>query len=285
MAPPLYFLPKLTLGQLVQADRFCRAIVDSRGLGPAVSDVRSVDRDTSCFELTAAGPGGSSGVLLCVLPVNQETPKRLQYAPQFQTWHQAGEGLWIGVDNEHPPAPEDLARREQFNGYRLELHGATWQVPIVRDYRGHTQLPRDWIAEADGSIGVEISDAYRKLWEGFASVVDVYFDPDRRLAGAIVIDPAEGMRRCIEVLGLNYRFGSAEQNHLRFAGRRLIGSDTWSNILAAAIDLHTYWDVFDEINSQKKTEVTADPAGPPGSPPTSPGSTATDPATDPAAPS
>jgi hypothetical protein len=181
---------------------------------------------------------------------------RLGYYPEFQEWTEfsgTGGPVWVGLDREHPVTAADLARCKQFNGHAIELAGQQWTVPILRDPLGGTALPRDWMVGEDGQVSEKIKASYVELWDGFASVVDLFYSPDDPSpAGAFRLDRSEAMRRCLQVLGLNYRVGRFEQNLLN-----IIDADNWSSVLAAAVDLWTFWEVYRQSQEKKSARDAA----------------------------
>jgi len=248
MAPPIYFFPKTTLGQIAPEGRILRSALRERGLERSLADVEEIQRDASCFGLTGAGPGGFSGVLLSAIPPGVDPP-RIHFKPEFQEWAEViPEKLWIGTDTEHPIEPADLARKRQHAGYQIELAGQTWTVPVIRNPEGGTGLPQDWNAGGNGDVTETIQAQYQRAWDEFASVVDVFFsEDDSAPAGVFQMDRGEAMNRCLDVLLINYRFDRREQNLLH-----LIGSETWQTILSAAVDLFTFWDMFQATQASKK---------------------------------
>ena len=95
-------------------------MLESRGLAAIFGDVLDVERELSVSEITTAGPGVQSGTMLVPLATGQTPPVRLGYKPDFQTWHDEGE-YWLGLDNESPPTPAELARPKQIGGYKMTL--------------------------------------------------------------------------------------------------------------------------------------------------------------------
>lgn len=284
MAAFLYFFEKVNRAQLAPAGELSRSLLAARGLDDVLADVHKVPADAALIELSGAGPGGAGGVILVPHPVGGQESARVGYFPKFQAWEQAAEGLWIGRDREHPPMPEDLARRRQLPGYRVELAGGRWQIPVIRNHAGGTQLGQEWICTPGGGVETRIKAEYRKLWDDFAAVVDLFFDPeDPSPAGVFRMDVPEAMGHCLAALGLNYRLGRYEQNVLH-----LVDDETWSQILAAAVDIHTFWDVFADVQQSKKKRDAAAversrPDDTPGSGPTGPGEAESCPATVPVA--
>jgi hypothetical protein len=281
MAPPLYFFAKTQAARLAPAGKLARSLLASRGLDQVLADVEGPEH---CVvdEIMGAGPGGQSGTILSAMPVAGPVPVRIGYYPEFQTWQEVGENLWMGLDKEYPPTPEDLARRAQFDGYRIN----GWLVPVLRDPKGGTHLPSRWRYQGD-EVVEEVRLEYLGLWQRWAEVAGLFFDADAPEAETMPLTRRVDL--CLEVLGLNYRVGRFEQNLLD-----VVEPDNWISILMASVDLPGFRDVFEQV-TKKKTSLSgpaigsevsppsspAEPA-PPASPATSPGSEASCPATVPA---
>lgn len=280
MAGFCYFFERCTRAQIAPDGRLSRSLLASRGLDQVLADVVRVPADAAVIELSGSGPSGGSGAIVAPHPIGGEPGIRVGYFPQFQAWEEVADWLWLGHDREHPPTPEDLRRRKQFAGHPVTLAGAEWLVPIVRDQLGGTRLGRDWHCAADGQVEERIKAEHQALWDEFAAVVDLFFDPaDPSPAGVFRMDASGAMRHSLAALGLNYRFGPHEQNALH-----LVDAESWMQILAAAVDVHTFWDVFTAVQQSKKKRDTAPcPERACGSDGTAPGGPAPCPATAPAA--
>lgn len=279
MAPPIYFFEKATRAQLAPGNRLSAELLARHGLAATLADVADVRRECWLYEHTLAGPGGTSGAMLCALPVDQPPPVRLRYAPEFQEWTHAQDGLWIAVDREHPPTPADLRRnRRLIPGYQVALgDGQPWVVPIIRNPDGGTSLPTAWRYDAAGQIQEEVTPAYRALWETGTEILALYASDQP----ASDVDRTWAVDRCLTALGLNYRLGRHEQNLLG-----LVDSDTWLPILGATIDYLTFREVIEAAAAAKKNGRPApSPAPPPAetSTSTSPGPEAETPTTAPPA--
>lgn len=234
MAAPLYFFPGLRPQELRSGNRPCLTPFDSRGLAGIFRDVSDFQRQATLWEIAGAGPGGSSGTMFTTL-VPGQSPPRLVYAPEFQVWTQAwlDPPLWIGVDREHPPTPEDLARPEQLSGYMLTLaDGHRYVIPTIRRPDGADTLPHDFYRDASGTFQSQIKPAWREAWDRTGPLADLVFAGDGVGAGLAGMSEAEGLEHALYFLGLNYRYGDREQMALR-----LIDSDNWASVIGWACGL------------------------------------------------
>jgi hypothetical protein len=119
MAAPFYFLPRLSIGDVVEGNLLRREPLAAAGLDDVLADVRTKDQ-AIVMDFAKNGPAGS-GALLYAIPNHQRLPGQLGYYPDAQAWHKLSDRLWIGFDNEHPPLPEDLERRKVLRGYIFPL--------------------------------------------------------------------------------------------------------------------------------------------------------------------
>lgn len=271
MAGFAYFLPGLTQGVLVGPDRrLSRALLKARGLDETLADVESLDQ--CCVnDLHGLGPGDLSGILLYPLPPDGKLPARMTgYYPAQQIWGAAfdePDGFWVGFDPAESPCPSDLARRgEQFAGYDLELTpGQRWTIPVVRRPNGVSRLPCDITFDRSGGVKTAISERFRPIWTDMEPYIDsIFFGAEK----GYEVGRAIGM--ACRLLGINYRFGLAEQNAIR-----TLTTTNWGTVLQAAMDLPFYQELVD---AQKKTESPAAETST-----TATGSPADCPTTDPAA--
>jgi len=254
MAPPLYFLPGVRLEEFVQDGRPAAALLKRYGLDGVLADIELTSA-LSMQDTTGAGPSGSSGVLFCTNTAGQP-PHRFGYLPEFQRWQKVCNQpeLWIGVDKEHPAGPNDLRRVRLLDGHPVTLaDGNEYLVPYVRSLEGRTALPRDMYHDADGKFVQEIQPAYQGIWEVTARLWDMVYGQDE---AARLMDYEEALGYCLDVLGLNYRYGKHEQAVLRLVDTT---SDTWERIFEAVVDVPFTQQVLAE---QKKTEPPAAPATP-----------------------
>lgn len=233
MSQPIYFLPGVATAQLVDNGQFNRRVLAANGLAEIFVDVKA--EDASYQELS--GPGGKSGMFLCYqtpqeratvgIPLGAKLPRITGYAPEEQDWEQLSERLWIGVDKNERPCGNDLKRKRQYAGYDIELaDGCTWTVPVIRRQDGSTELPVDMSFGSDGRLAEVIKDAYRQIWNDTESIAECYFSGN--FTG---VDKSKAFDIAIRALGLNYRFGHAEQRITK-----AVDSTNYFDILSLVVD-------------------------------------------------
>lgn len=298
MAAPLYFFAKKQRADVIdeKSDRFRPDLLRACGLLETFGEDGADDaRPSRAFvnELTKAGPGGSSGMIVTLLPGSGKDILRGGYYPDFQQWQLAQRGpdaeLWIGLDREHPPQPEDLLRsnaeleggepRGLHRGHRLPLaDGRLWDVPVIRrppaiaalsPGASLTRLPMDIGWDADGRFCETIKPAYRALWEDTGALADIIFEADGRIRSKLEITVEKGLNWALRILGLNYRYGRHEQNLLRAVDK----VNVWQ-VLGAAVDAPLVYELTAKKNDGDQAP---DPVNTP------PGETGGCPSTDPAA--
>lgn len=229
MAQPLYFLPGLSRSQLLPGGKLSRALLRERGLSEVFEDVGIGREDFGSCELAGRGPGGKSGIILFYQRPDGSIPRRIDYRPAEQSWTAVDpDGLWIGLDTDDPPTPEDLARHKQHLGYTIELaDGHTWRIPVIRRPDGSTELPTELFWDAAGKITEPLKERYRAYWDETAEVAGWFFE-----GKSADFDKGKALGLAVRALSLNYRFGRAEQNVFKVA-------DTlnYLTILAATVDM------------------------------------------------
>jgi len=290
MSAPIYFFAHKSRGDVVRDDRLLPSLLAETGLDTVLDGVRSVERECFCQDLSTKGPGGQSGVLLCVFPPDGAAPKRLGFYPDFQEWLPAIAGkLWIGLDREEPPRPRDLVRTgggRDVDGVPKPPHpgrplamgpqGEQWTVPVIRRPAiverygvATTKLPRDLGWDLEGKFVETVQEQYREIWEDTAVIADMFFDDAGALReGEFEMSVELGLKTALRALALNYRVGRHEQNRLKLVNDRNIYV-----LLGLTVDFLL---VKELIGQREKKSLPAPPsastpAGPPaGSPTTNP---------------
>lgn len=195
------------------------------------------------------GPDGGRGKVFC-LPGAGQTGPDLQQAAKASWAKIPGATAWVGFDPSAPPGPDELARDRVFEGYWVDLaDGRRWLVPVVRELRGSTVLPRgrrwDGSAWSDGEVLPryrEIFAAACKAWETMLAAAD------GGGAGEISVDTD----LAAQALALNYRVGPAEISHLG-----LFDTRSEVEVVRALLDLPV-------LEALKKKEASDTGGGPPG---------------------
>jgi hypothetical protein len=265
MANPLYFFSTVTLDTLLPRGELNRGLLSRYDLDAVLGDVPAGQFSRTDF--VKAIIEGTSGAMLCVNTAGQPPP-RFGYFPDFQTWALVRNDppLWIGVDREHPPTPEDLARPVRVSGHDVRLaDGHTYHVPVIRSPARNTLLPQDMYRGPDGQFQTGIRPDYLPLWERSARVWDMIYgeeDETREMRYVEILD------HCLAILGVNYRVGHAEQAALRLVSTQ---NDVWEALFAAAVDVPLIEEV---LRAEKKTPGPSAPGpvsstpGPPAAGPT-----------------
>lgn len=255
MSAPMYFLPGLQRQQLCPGGKLVQSFVRDRGLAEVFRDVTTEDQ--VALSNLSAGPGGKPGCLVVVLPTDASRRFCCAYAEADQRWHQANDGLWVGIEKKEPPQPEDLQRPKLHAGYEIDLaDGGSWLVPVIRRPQGvceragirATELPRNLRWDAEGVLQETLKPSYRLYWDAAGEVADHFFDGDGINPNPIDMTEDWAMRQALLFLSLNYRVWMAEQNMLGF-----LDSENFATVLGIAIDMPQALMLVREWNAEKKT--------------------------------
>ena len=238
MAGFIYFFPKRSLSDLFAGDRFAPAMLQQYGLADVLGDIEHVSAHGKT-DMTGRGPGDYSGAMFWA-NTRGKVPTRAGYYPDFQRWTDVGTEaapLWIGVDTEYPPTPEDLQRAAVTPGYKVTLADENeWEVPVIRRVEGGTNLPQDMYFDSAGQFQLETKAAYLEMWDSTAAVWNHVYGV--QLDGSELEDPvellfSEALVLCTRYLGINYRFGAKEQRVLRLIDTT---ASTYRGVLHAVVD-------------------------------------------------
>jgi len=196
MAAPLYYTP----GRSTMTPAVAREI----GLGYAV------EAGTPCAAMQP-GPDGGRGVVFGTSP-----DARIQTAETLE-WEQIpGAEVWLGIDPEDPPGPEDLARAQQLEvGYWITLgDGNRWFVPTARSIDGSTPLPRAvaWNGPEEGWALGDVVGPHRILHEAACRAWDSLKGVAEEGGGVVTL--ADELEIAAPALAANYRVGPAEISRL-----------------------------------------------------------------------
>lgn len=167
---------------------------------------------------------GPPGLVVCHAGGSGLPPR---YKPELQTWRRlpGDKGAWVGIYNDEPPTPRELARDNQLNGYLVTLaDGGTWHVPCARRWFEPEDgepfvgcvLPQllDFDADAGGWGGGGVKPRYRRLWqlveaytEAVGEALDAHGD-DPRTEVRFAFDQLDEL--AVGALRVNYRVGPVE---------------------------------------------------------------------------
>lgn len=218
----------------------------------------------------AHGPDGTGGAIAGDSRGREDPGLPVGFYPARQTWKQIAPpplpgspapplAYWIGWENQAPPRPEDLARREQLPGHWVRLgDGEEWLIPVAigmgvdgDELVPYRRLPSYLELGPQGKWEHgAIVEQYTPLWDLAAG----YFDSIRGLKAEgtrINFDFEGAAEAAIRVLGFQYHVGAAEVSLLR-----LLRSDRGVHeILRAVID----WPLVEEHYRKKKAQPTESP--------------------------
>jgi hypothetical protein len=277
VSTPVYFLAGVSVAQLFPADVLDRSVLAGHGLAETWRDVdprRGVDWYHG--ELSrATGPGKQPGVLISALPVeSREIPRSLEYQPDDTTWQwteiEPGK-TWIGIDRTQPVRPDDVARRQQQQGYFIKLDdGQRWLLPVIRRPEwtdtnvagldgSPDQVRREFgpgVPQLDQAITVDwrerivrksVRPCDQRIWDWSEKFYRMLYR-DTELDAADVPDEFEQCAFCAELLGMNYRLGGEELNRLG-----LLGELSRNLIIGCALAFPWYTENRAVYQSQKKS--------------------------------
>ena len=211
-----YFLPRAHPEAVIDQSRFRGDYLAEVGLEHVLAETREGDWSVQPL---AAGPGEAPGLL-----VQHLASQPLGYHAARQRWRKEGR-FWIGACG--AIRPEHLARPRQAGGYAIELNGETWQVPILRRPDGSSELPQA-VGWEEGTYVERVADRYRQLWDDSAEICDWFATG---FAGVGRGEHPRILDFAVRCLGVNYRYGRAEQNLIG-----AIDSSNWASVLMAAVD-------------------------------------------------
>jgi hypothetical protein len=189
-----------------------------------------------------AGPSGGPGA------VGTVENGDLQAADRHQWLQFPNSTLWVGVNPEDPPDPEELARAHQMSGHLVELaDGQEWLVPVARMLDGATPLPRRLACENGKWIGRAVLPKYADLFSAACRFWDALIAAD----GSLYTYDDE-VNLAAQALAINYRLSPIEISLLG-----LFSTASEAEVCKAVID----WPAFEAI---KKKLAPAEASLPPG---------------------
>lgn len=247
MAQPLYFLPHLHPDQVNNVGTR-KAMLRERGLLDVFADVPM--ELMPCVGVPGRGPNNLSGSILYYQSPKTDIPRRTYFKDAEQQWTPVGTGehVWIGIDTDDPPTPDDMVRRTVYEGYGIDLaDGKRWQIPVIRRcHDASTALPTDMVWDSTGKLIEPIKPAYEALWRD-TETVSRWFVEDQQAPRS------DALRHAVKALSINYRFGVNEQNLLR-----VIDATNFMAVLMAMVDYPTYQAI--EESQKKMLDATSTPS-------------------------
>lgn len=204
------------------------------------------------------GPTGTSGSVVCAMPVSGENVERIGYYPDHQTWRSCDDGaFWLGYEPDNRPTPETLRRVIIVDGYEIQLGDEqVWMCPTIREMHGDPRVPRAWGLDDSGEFAEIVLAEYQDDWQMAGEMFDIVFGGE----GCTI---SQAFDYAVKCLAINYRLGRHECSALE-----LITSENYVQISRAAIDgerLDEFIEspegqaalkvIFGETNNVKKKET------------------------------
>lgn len=196
----------------------------------------------SYTDLESTGPGGKPGVIAGWIE-DRPTPdtELFGYAPQRQTWIESANGkYWVGWQNDRPPSPATLARREMIDGPRLELgDGNEWQLIAAARLPQQARLISgnwEWAPQQRFASFVE-----RTAWA---------FDVARKTLESGAGIPIEAVDYAMGVLSWNYRITPEIADRLG-----LFTAEVLFHLLATTSDMKRLVEIQDTLKKTAKVET------------------------------
>ena len=229
MAQPAYFLKNFDVmgdKNIAPGGRFDRQILQDLGLDVTFRDVKGNDEAqiAKCY----SGPNGLSGVTITYQTPDHRLPSKVGYQDEWE-WHEVSDRVWIGIDPESPPTPQDMIRKRWFNGYVEDQ----FTIPFVRRFDDSTALPCNFYFHRDGDNREEVHNAYRDIYSRMPQVHGWF--KNNEFANQDTFDKFDAARLALDVLSVNYRISEFEQNILG-----TITTENFLSILSYAVDYPGY---------------------------------------------
>jgi len=194
----------------------------------------------------ARGPDKSGAGVIFGDPERVEQG-RIGFWPDRQRWRKypGRAGVYVGLDRERPPKPQDLARRDQLSGHLVELaDGQKWLAPIARGQVAdqaddspawYCALPAEITVDDDGLwTAGDVLPRYAELWRRALAFWDYWSAEIRGEQADTDWTEAQLSDLALLALGTNYVIGKAE---LRLLG--LFDPAARMRVLSALVDWPT----------------------------------------------
>lgn len=203
-------------------------------------------------------PKGVAGVLCWRPGVDRSVVERAMGGPglEWREWGMVGTRhgpvrCWVGLDVEDVPRPEDLRRRQLFDGQEVVLgDGRVWVLPRLMYCTGDSSLPMAAVMEGE-ELRMRPMRRYEALARDGRRVWEYVLGTVRFQAGQCgrpeVLTGREALELVSRALALNYHVGVREVGALELVtmGR---GGNVFE-VLAALVDVDLY------VGAEKKTAV------------------------------
>ena len=198
MSEFLYFLPNVQRATL--------AIAREAGLGYAFDA-------SPTAPTTTQGPNGLPGATL------SRTHKRTGYYPDRQTWRPmlGNVDVWVGMWNDSPPTPEDLARDSLVDGKYLTLEdGHQWLIPKAREYVEHegellmrNNLPLSYGVNMQGELVPDkVKPRFQSFWDSATAYIAAQLEAETK--GEATWTMADNVTLVEQAFQTNYRVATTE---------------------------------------------------------------------------
>lgn len=215
------------------------------------------ERNPDCRQCQR-GPDSGRGVVFAdsrFIP-----PSELGYHELKQRWAKTAKGdVWIGVCNDSPPTPADLARDSQIAGHLVILaDDQRWLCPVARAFDTNGDSPVPYLALPQ-TVGVDehgdwgtggVVPKFRRLWETATKWFDSVRSAGLGEDSTIKFDFADIADAATLAIQTNYRVGKDEVSILGLFDNRCMTA-----VLQALVDWPTLEDWL------KKKAVSAALAG------------------------
>lgn len=253
----LYFFPHTTVDQLLDTTdekrvRVRREFLERFGLEWTWRDVTL--QEHLSYQTLREGIGEQCRALgMLVVPYPQGQVAALA---KRQEWHCIDDGrYWVGTDPQHPDTPERLQRKGLTNGYFFAAYEELPRlvVPIVRSPQpSQVTMRQDVYLDRNAKLHYKPKAAEQWLWEGVGRAWDLlHGDSGDGSPEPLTIENG-GLQLAVDLLGVNYRYGRAEQQVLGW-----LDNQNWIEVLYLACDLPLIREYRQREEDKKKAELAA----------------------------
>jgi hypothetical protein len=233
----LYFFPHTTVDDLLdQTDatrvRIKRDFLQRYGLDYVWRDVTRLEHIS--YQLMPNGIGSecaAMGVLVVAFPQGQVAMRHPR-----QDWHQIDDGkYWVATDPQHPDTPERLQRKTTTDGYYFNAYDEIKPliVPVVRSPRQSKITMRQSVyTDQNGQVHYKPKQCDQWLWNGVGRAWNLINNISNDDSPEPLTIENGGLQLAVDLLGVNYRYGRAEQQVLGW-----LDNQNWIDVLYLACDL------------------------------------------------